>query len=102
MSIAQELPYQVWKQGAMTGQTEGTLIPGIEAIVADDKYSYPEVYRIQGGDEVFAKKGDSGSIVFTEDSDFPVGMIVAVDEEQSVAYCVSLEDIMIELNLIAP
>lgn len=94
-----EEPTRVWKRGAASDVTTGTLHPVIESFVADNKYYYAEAYLIEGDDEPFAMKGDSGSIVYLDADDQPIGMVVAVERGTNNAFCVSLIQISDELGL---
>ncbi|HWH10956.1 MAG TPA: hypothetical protein VG165_07505 [Solirubrobacteraceae bacterium] len=76
-----EEPVDVYKRGAATGLTRGTLLP-----VAADHYMetvrarYTSGWWVWGRGGLFADRGDSGSAVFDDQHRF-VGLLVALDRD---------------------
>lgn len=89
---------RVWKKGYMTKKTCGEVID-VNVAIKVDKRPYPGVFIVRGQNEShFAVPGDSGSVVFDEDSHQALGIVMAVQEDykcgtetyKNVAFCTRL------------
>jgi hypothetical protein len=96
---------RVYKQGWVTGITEGFLEP----ILAEERVQSGTIYRngwwVEAEKGAFAGAGDSGSIV-TDQEGYVVGMVVANNtpspDEPRLTYCHAIAPILDELDVVLP
>jgi hypothetical protein len=93
---------RVFKQGRVTGLTEGLLDPILAEERAKSGRLYTNGWWVEAGEGPFAAVGDSGSIVTDEDG-YVVGMVVAINKpdegEAPLTYCQAILPILDELDV---